>query len=644
MFAHSAEMKSAALRDHGGYIPGLDGLRALAVTAVIVYHIAPGYVRGGFLGVDIFFAISGFLITTLLLRERRRYGHVNLPNFWLRRARRLIPALITVTLVVVPLALIVHRDLLVGIGRQVLGALTFSTNWLEIAHGSDYFDSTAPLLFKNFWSLAIEEQFYLVWPAVFLLLIHAFKTWRPRACIVIFVAFLSALLMAVWFDPQNLTRLYYGTDTHVFGLALGISLAFSYGSRTAGMLGWRFWRVYGRALGWLCLVGLVAMIVLVPDTSAYAYRGGMLCASLLAVGVIATLIYPGSSLSRVMDGAVLRWIGTRSYGLYLWHWPLLVLAQLLVPVPAQSWHYYVHSAITIVLVCIVCEVSYRLIETPVRKYGYRRIFQRIKRGILRETRPKLYALGVAVLLGLTIAAIVVAPEKTQTQLMIEANQQAIKDSQARAQDPAHTEKPAQRHKEEPEESPKESLEQVKKPSASGLSPTLDTSDPAFTDITVIGDSMVSASATGITYAMPGSILLGEPNRQWGAAHDVIAQGLANNQIGRVAILVFGTNAGVSDPELVRSAIEQLGADRVVMLVNLYSPSAFVPDSNAAYQQIADEYPNVGLIDWNAVASKDPGGLLQADSTHTSILGANTFGELLRDDTMRFFAELRNEGK
>lgn len=162
---------SSAYSDPGGYISGLDGLRAIAVLAVILYHIAPGVFHGGFLGVDVFFVISGFLITTLVLREKRKTGGINLGQFWVRRARRLLPAFLALIIIVVPLAWVVSRDLLVGIGRQVLGALTFSTNWLEIAHGSSYFDQTTPLLFKNFWSLAIEEQFYVLWPLAMLLLV-----------------------------------------------------------------------------------------------------------------------------------------------------------------------------------------------------------------------------------------------------------------------------------------------------------------------------------------------------------------------------------------------------------------------------------------------------------------------------------------
>lgn len=207
------------------YMPGLDGLRALAVLAVLLYHISPNQFIGGYIGVDLFFVISGFLITYRNLQNIQNPNKTfTLKNFWLRRARRLIPALVLVILVCVPIGAIIYPDILVGAFRQVAGALTYSTNWVEIIHGSNYFDQANPSLFKNFWSLAVEEQFYIIWPPLLLLLLSRRLKNSQLVTIVATIAVASMVLMGVLAAPDNYTRVYYGTDTHCFGLAMGVHL------------------------------------------------------------------------------------------------------------------------------------------------------------------------------------------------------------------------------------------------------------------------------------------------------------------------------------------------------------------------------------------------------------------------------------
>ena len=184
-----------------GRLPGLDGLRALAIVAVLTFHLDPSWLPGGFLGVDVFFVVSGFLITTLLVRERAATGGLDLPGFSTRRARRLLPALLVCVPASVLLARLSEGDLLVGIGRQVLGAFTFTSNWLELAAGSDYFAATTPTLFMNLWSLAVEEQFYLLWPLAVLVLLRVTRGYEARAAVALGLAMLSAVLMAVHVDP-----------------------------------------------------------------------------------------------------------------------------------------------------------------------------------------------------------------------------------------------------------------------------------------------------------------------------------------------------------------------------------------------------------------------------------------------------------
>lgn len=604
------------------YIPGLDGLRALAVVSVITYHLFPSGFPGGFLGVDVFFVLSGFLITTLLLRELSNTGKVSLGHFWLRRARRLLPALLVLIITVVPTAYVVNRELLVGIGRQVLGALTFSTNWLEIAHGSSYFAATTPVLFKNFWSLAIEEQFYLFWPLIFLACVTLFKRRWLRVLIPLALAAISAFLMGYLFDPENTTRVYFGTDTHLFGLALGICVAFLWSAldpvqtpHSPAKSNGNSRKILVQLIGFICLAGLIAAMFLFTDTSPYTFRAGIPACSLLVAILIWCLLKPGSLLAKAGELRPLKYLGTRSYGLYLWHWPILIIATALYPAAVNSLQYWVRSALCMVATLLICELSYRFLETPVRKHGFRKAFSRPQAPIFYRFAQVISVLVVLALTGFTGVAMAKAPAKSQTQLAIEAAEKLDK--------PA--EKKADKRQSTPV-APKPKPTPVDKRLI--LSKNLNTANPTGEKITFIGDSMFSASRGGLVSAIPGINLLARPNRQWGVAPQIVSEGLATGQIRRTVVIGYGTNAGVYDPALVHQVIAQLGSDRMILLVNLYSPSTFVPKSNQILADIAGQYANVKLVDWNKEVSQHP-EWLQVDQTHPSMTGSVKLGELIR---------------
>lgn len=620
------------MSDHGGYIAGLDGLRALAVLAVVIYHVSPAILAGGYLGVDVFFVISGFLITTLILREKRKTGGFDLRGFWVRRARRLFPAFVVLILTVVPLAWAINRDLLVGIGRQVLGALTFSTNWLEIAHGTSYFDQTSPLLFKNFWSLAIEEQFYLFWPLVMLALLTVLAKLWQRLAIAAILAGGSALLMAVLYDPANVTFVYYGTHTHMFGIALGIVLAFIWADPREPFLGSATWRAMNQPVGAGALAVIAVAMIVLPDDAEGAYRGVIALVSSLTVVVIAAMLAPGSLLARLADNRVFRWVGSRSYGLYLWHWPILVMVTALVPAAIGTAAYWIRAAIAVALTALICEVSYRFVETPVRKFGFRRVFDALKTEVSASRAGKIAAGVVGLLLALTLLAITFAPAKSSTTLQIEAGEaEPVHAEASSSAAPSASAAPASTEQGAATRAQREKL------------PTkFDTSVPATDDITAIGDSMIAASKGGFVHAMPGIRFVAKSNMQWKDAARMVRQGLAANQIGRGVIITYGTNAGVPDTEKVREVMDLLGPDRMIVLVNLYSPSTFVSASNKELAKVAKEYANVTLLDWNAYVSGKP-ALLQVDQTHPSMKGALEFGQLAYRTLKDFSAQLSSQG-
>lgn len=590
------------------YMPGLDGLRALAVLAVLLYHISPNQFIGGYIGVDLFFVISGFLITYRNLQNIQNPNKTfTLKNFWLRRARRLIPALVLVILVCVPIGAIIYPDILVGAFRQVAGALTYSTNWVEIIHGSNYFDQANPSLFKNFWSLAVEEQFYIIWPPLLLLLLSRRLKNSQLVTIVATIAVASMVLMGVLAAPDNYTRVYYGTDTHCFGLAMGIIFALIW-NKEKGSLSkeWLSAQPWIPALAPVGLIGFILIVMLVPDTAAFTYPFGLVLGSLFSLFLVgAVIIRPDALFTRIMELAPLRWIGVRSYGIYLWHWPMLVFGRILIPTAMGTVENVAVDVLFALISFVASDLSYRFIEEPMRKDGFikslGKLVDRVREGVV----GKIQAAVCVVLVLATIIAIATAPAKTQLQLQIE-QQQAEQAQQAQeAQQNAGNGSP-----QDPGSIPNYDESQM-------------TGIPDSSTITAIGDSLISGNSIGFEEEFPEINFLAEPIRQWEQGVEVVKEGNNQGLIRQNVILDFGTNGGVSDEALVRQVIDELGPNRRILLYNIYSPSTFVDEANAIYEKIAEEYPNVYLVDWNSVASGHPEYLL-SDRTHTNIEGQNAF--------------------
>lgn len=590
------------------YMPGLDGLRALAVLAVLLYHISPNQFIGGYIGVDLFFVISGFLITYRNLQNIQNPNKTfMLKNFWLRRARRLIPALVLVILVCVPIGAIIYPDILVGAFRQVAGALTYSTNWVEIIHGSNYFDQANPSLFKNFWSLAVEEQFYIIWPPLLLLLLSRRLKNSQLVTIVATIAVASMVLMGVLAAPDNYTRVYYGTDTHCFGLAMGIIFAFIW-NKEKGSLSkeWLSAQPWIPALAPVGLIGFILIVMLVPDTAAFTYPFGLVLGSLFSLFLVGAVIIRSDALfTRIMELAPLRWIGVRSYGIYLWHWPMLVFGRILIPTAMGTVENVAVDVLFALISFVASDLSYRFIEEPMRKDGFIKSLEKLVDRVREGVVGKIQAAVCVVLVLATIIAIATAPAKTQLQLQIE-QQQAEQAQQAQeAQQNAGNGSP-----QDPGSIPNYDESQM-------------TGIPDSSTITAIGDSLISGNSIGFEEEFPEINFLAEPIRQWEQGVEVVKEGNNQGLIRQNVILDFGTNGGVSDEALVRQVIDELGPNRRILLYNIYSPSTFVDEANAIYEKIAEEYPNVYLVDWNSVASGHPEYLL-SDRTHTNIEGQNAF--------------------
>ena len=597
-------------------VPGLDGIRALAVTTVIVFHLLPGTLVGGYLGVDIFFVVSGFLITTLLLRERAATGRISLRGFWSRRARRLLPALALLLLACCTAALFVGGDVLVGLGMQVVGAVTFSSNWLFIAQGSSYFGETVPELFRNLWSLAVEEQFYVVWPLLVVILLVRI----PRGARLVLIAGLavaSAVWMGLAYDGLDPTRVYYGTDTHAFGLAAGAFLAVLLLGR--GVAGTGLTSRPARWLlgvgGILSLAGLVALAVVLPGDSELAYRGGLALVALLSAVAIAALLVPGSPVARVLDVAPIRWVGLRSYGLYLWHWPVFVLVGAALPTwPREGLEAAPLGGIALAITVVVAALSYRFVEQPIRRHGFRGTARAILDAAPRSRRAfgAMAGMLLAGALALTsVFALVADPGRGEAEVFIEAGQEAIDDAGEPTAAPVDEEAAADH---------------------------VTTGD----EILAIGDSVLLAAAPALQGQYPGIAIDATVSRQMSTAPAIVDSYAAAGALRPVVVIALGTNGPID-----RSTLEQvrsiIGPARVLVVVNTQTPRGWTPGVNDELSAFALVYRNVELANWHDAIQPYLNEMAR-DQVHFGPIGAGIFTATVQDAVLRLAAlpPLRDE--
>jgi peptidoglycan/LPS O-acetylase OafA/YrhL len=373
------------------YLPGIDALRAIAVLAVFLYHAGVGWMPGGFLGVDVFFVISGYLITSLLLSERRSTGKVRLGQFWLRRARRLLPAVGVMIAVTMIVAAIVEPDRLTELRGDAISSLAYVANWHFIFEHQSYFDQfQRPSLFRHLWSLSVEEQFYLFWPLAFAAGMSLLG--RKRLALGV-LAGAAASLALTWilFDPSDASRVYYGTDTHAAGLLIGVALA----------LVWAPWQLQRAKPGRWCgpvldAVGVIALGYLalsflrVHDYDLALFHGGYLWLALASTAVIAVIAHPAARLGGLLARPTLVWLGLRSYSFYLWHWPVLALTR---PGLDVSLPRGVLIPLQLLVVLALADLSYRFVELPFR--GKRKL-PAVPENWLRVARPALAFAVVAI--------------------------------------------------------------------------------------------------------------------------------------------------------------------------------------------------------------------------------------------------------
>lgn len=609
-------------------LPGLDGLRAVAVVAVLLYHGEFGWAKGGYLGVDLFFVLSGFLISGLLIGETKRTGTVSLRDFWVRRIRRLVPAQITLLVSLLVFVFIFHRAELYEFRGQAIATLFGVVNWFMIATGQSYFTAIGrPPALRHLWSLAIEMQFYLVWPVVFGLLLKAFgRRLTTLVSVLIGGALFSSVLMVVLYRADDPSTAYYSTFTRLTGLLLGAALA----------VVWRPDRLAdapiaesGRILDRIGVGALVVSLVFygfVSDQSVWTYRLGFLVFAILSAVLVAVASHPTATLAgpRGFGHPVLVAIGARSYGLYLWHWPVF----------AYSWPgidtelgrvplFILRMAITIVL----NELCFRYVEIP--WYQRRRSLQNLRTWFSRPRpgevlRPVAVGLG-SLLVLIAIGFTAVAPvHKDEIVSDIEQGREAIEARQEAAPPPPTRDETTTTEGETATTTT--TTEAEKNPDGTEKIPDFGV-DGELPYVTAIGDSVMIGSAEALYERFGDRIYIdGEVGRQATDVTPVIEAIQAQRGLGDVLLVHIGTN-GTFEPDQINSVID--AADGVpVVFVNARADRPWVPSVNENLATVTAERDDAYLIDWNGYSNSNS-DWYGHDGVHLTIEGMNGYADLIR---------------
>ena len=545
------------------YIPAIDGLRAIAVIAVLLYHLGLDWIPGGFLGVDLFFVISGYVITRLLLDSIEISGGLDLRAFYLARLRRLLPAL---------LFMLISTALAVGIWapdtikRFLIDtpfALTGSMNWWLVGRHLDYFEAIGrPPLLQHTWSLAVEAQFYLIWPLILLLILRFFGKKRVAIASLAIAAFSGVALMVVSYsldaaEASKVSHIYFGTDTHSIGLFLGAALAVSWVPQNFKVEVSKKAQDFIDGIGVFGFLGILGAFLLIDESNPALYKIAFPLAGIFGAAIITSVVHPASRFAPILQNKVLLWIGERSYAIYLWHWVIFQVTRPNMDLAGQTWALY---ALIILIVLALADISLRYIELPVRRGVVSYWFKGLKyRTEAEKKRQKLQVTAIATFLVIAISMISARAVSVTNQ----KNQDFI----------------------------------------SSLEDDTSTALASDTGIWLTGDSVILGIKQKLSERFPVALVNARVGRQADELLEVITHDIAIAPDGPI-VLNLGNNNALQESQ-VRAIFETLKLSPKVIVINTAVPRPWRDANNELISRVASEYSAITVIDWSSISEGHP---------------------------------------
>ena len=598
------------------YMPGIDAMRALAVLAVFGYHAGLDWVPGGFLGVDVFFVISGYLITSLLLREFRSTDHIALGRFWLRRARRLLPAVGVLIAVVMIVSAIAEPDKIDAIRGDALSSLFYFANWHFIYEHTSYFEHFGrPSLFTHLWSLSVEEQFYLFWPLVFAAGMKLFG--RGRLLIGVLAGAAGSVALAwILFDPgHDASRIYYGTDTHAVGLLAGVALAMVWSPvqlRTHRSFGPLVGPILD-GLGVVALGYLILSFVHVHDYDLALWHGGYAWIAIATALLLAAVAHPAARLGSIIGRPALLWLGLRSYSFYLWHWPVLAMTRPGVDIDLPRG---ILIPLQLLACLVLADLSYRFVELP---FSGKAKLPRMPEGWLKVARPALIVTVLGVILVVGWSGIVKAGDSASAAAEAASAATSVhlpaktKPPREAKQDPSTREAPAR----ETQEANRHAA-----PHHEALPPT-----KHWPRIVMLGDSVMIGAEEKLAKRLgPGFSMDAKVGRQADEFLAIIEKIKRDGHHPAAMVIQWGNNGPLygEDMEKLRAATTNVGQ---LFLVSDHAPVSWQDESNEAIAEASKDWHNTTEIPW-AEAAEEGGESLFWDGIHLTPKGAGIYARLV----------------